>query len=85
MVRQQQVAGTFLINNSVKATAAHRFATIDGWRSAEDRIGDVLITADGWQGISSINYEPNLALVCQMTVLGQPCFYANGYLVHNDK
>ncbi len=38
MVRQQQVAGTFLINNSVKATAAHRFATIDGWRSAEDSV-----------------------------------------------
>jgi hypothetical protein len=85
-VRNQQVLGTFLINSEVRTSARHRFATIDGWRCAEElRIGDMLTTFDGWRAVSSVTFEPGPARVCQMVVLGRPCFYANGYLVHNDK
>jgi hypothetical protein len=86
VVRNQAVSGTFLINSEVRASARHRFATIDGWRCAEElRIGDILVTFDGWRAVSTVTFDPNPAQVCQMVVLGRPCFYANGYLVHNDK
>jgi len=86
VVRNQKVSGTFLINDEIRASARHRFATITGWRCAEElQLGDVLVTLDGWRAVSKAVYEWGPARVCQMVVAGRPCFYANGYLVHNDK
>lgn len=85
-MQYRDVPGTYLINSEIRASARHRFATVDGWRCADElRIGDLLVTHDGWRAVSSTAYDPSPAQVCQMSVRGRPWFYANGHLVHNDK
>lgn len=85
-MRRAEVPGIYLINGEIQASARHRFATVDGWRCAEElHIGDLLVTQNGWRAVSGTDYHPTPTQVCQLSVRGRPWFYAEGYLVHNDK
>jgi cell division protein FtsB len=81
----------YLINDRVKVTALHRFATADGWKKARElKVGDRLKTADGgYEELVSKQLVGMDLEVYNLTVADNHNFYVTpggqgAYLVHNS-
>ena len=91
----------YSINNSEAfVTAEHPFKTTTGWKAINPletfkthgiesntlEIGDILITKEGTEKIKSINKSTQTVdTVYNLRLDNEHVYYANGYLVHNNK
>ena len=91
----------YSINNSEAfVTAEHPFKTTTGWKAIDPletfkthgiesntlEIGDILITKEGTEEIKSINKSTKTVdTVYNLQLDNEHVYYANGYLVHNNK
>ena len=91
----------YSINNSEAfVTAEHPFKTTTGWKAIDPletfkthgiesnvlEIGDILITKEGTEEVKSINKSTQTTdTVYNLRLDNEHVYYANGYLVHNNK
>ena len=91
----------YSINNSEAfVTAEHPFKTTTGWKAIDPletfkthgiesnvlEIGDILITKEGIEEVKSINKSTQTTdTVYNLRLDNEHVYYANGYLVHNNK
>ena len=91
----------YSINNSEAfVTAEHPFKTTTGWKAIDPletfkthgiesnilEIGDILITKEGTEEVKSINQSTQTAnIVYNLQLDNEHVYYANKYLVHNNK
>ena len=91
----------YSINNSEAfVTAEHPFKTTTGWKAIDPletfkvhgiesnilEIGDILITKEGTEEVKSIDKSTQTTnIVYNLQLDNEHVYYANGYLVHNNK
>jgi hypothetical protein len=89
-----------LNNSEAFVTAEHPFKTTTGWKAINPletfkthgiesnilEIGDILITKEGTEELKSINKSTKTVdTVYNLRLDNEHVYYANGYLVHNNK
>ena len=100
-VHKEKEYTIYSINNSEAfVTAEHPFKTTTGWKAIDPletfkthgiesntlEIGDILITKEGTEEIKSINKSTTTVdTVYNLRLDNEHVYYANGYLVHNNK
>lgn len=85
-LRSTRVFHWMRLNCEVDTTLEHRFHTVNGWRRAGHlSVGDLLTTEEGPRILQSVEFRDGAVEVFNASLYGLRHYYANGYLVHNDK
>ena len=100
-VHKEKEYTIYSINNSEAfVTAEHPFKTTTGWKAIDPletfkthgiesnvlEVGDILITKEGTEEVKSINKSTQTTdTVYNLRLDNEHVYYANGYLVHNNK
>lgn len=85
-VKIATASGLLILNQNLKTTPDHLIKINDAWQvAANAQIGDKLETPTGPQNITSVEYIKGVNTVYNLEVEKYHTFFAENYLVHNQK